>query len=178
MVLFVSQSNAWCVVAGLAALVVDVLASGRLSRAFASLLGQRDATSRRSAMVNIEITHDSLRVHLHGWDKLYALRGSLSVPLSHVAGARANPPEARFDEVIVDPSRGMGTYRPGTMAVGTVMLLDGRSFFDVHASKNVVAIDLRGDRLQHIVVEIDGESAESVVSRIEWAMLGRFGAAE
>src|SRR5580693_4436716 len=53
------------------------------------------------------------------------------------SGVRTHPREARFDEVIVDSWRGVGTYKPGNMAVGTVFLRDGRSFFDVHHAENV-----------------------------------------
>ena len=121
-------------------------------------------------MASIELKPSLLRVHLHGWNKVRALRGSVTVPFSHIAGVRAYPLEADFDEAITDSGRGVGTYWPGHMAVGTVTLRDGPSFFDVHGSQNVVAIDLDGNRLRHIVVELENESAEGVVARIEKAL--------
>ena len=84
---------------------------------------------------------------------------------------RTHPREARFDEVIVDSWRGVGTYKPGNMAVGTVFLRDGRSFFDVHHAENVLALDLTLEPLHHIVVEIDGEPVEATAERI-WRALG------
>jgi hypothetical protein len=53
-------------------------------------------------MVSIHVTRLEVMVRLHGWDKLLAMRGTLSVPLSHVRQVRARPEEARFDDVIVD----------------------------------------------------------------------------
>jgi hypothetical protein len=121
-------------------------------------------------MVSIELTPRFLRVHIHGWDILRALRTTLSVPLRHVLGARARPPEADFDHAIVDSWRGVGTYSPGKLAAGTVMLRDGRSFYDVHDPDRAIAIDLTGERLQHIVVELDGEAPETAVERIDRAL--------
>jgi hypothetical protein len=103
-------------------------------------------------MVSIELTKDDLVVHVHGWDKLRALRSSLTIPLGHVTGVRVHPREAHFDDVIVDSWRGVGTYIPGKLAAGTCFVAGGRVFFDVRDPTRVIAIDVgpragvRGDR--------------------------------
>src|SRR5918994_3109195 len=48
-----------------------------------------------AAMAEGEIAQDALIVHVEGMDRLFALRSRLEVPLSHVAGAEADPEEAR-----------------------------------------------------------------------------------
>ncbi len=116
---------------------------------------------------SIELKEGELIVHIHGWDKVRAMRGTLSVPLAHVTGARAHPEEAWFDDVIVNSFSGVGVYIPGLLAVGTVDLADGRSFFDVHDPKKAIAIDLQHEHLQHLVVELDDETPEEAVHRIE-----------
>src|SRR5215208_532935 len=46
-------------------------------------------------MAEVELAQDALIVHVEGMDQLFALRSRLEVPLSHVAGAEADPQEAR-----------------------------------------------------------------------------------
>jgi nucleotide-binding universal stress UspA family protein len=125
-------------------------------------------------MATLELKPSHLVVHLHGWNILHALRGSVSIPLSHVEGVRLAPPEAFYDDVIVEAWRGVGTYAPGQYCIGTVQLADGRSFFDVRRPERALAIDLVGDPLRHIVVEPDDESPEHAARRIrlglrEWS---------
>jgi hypothetical protein len=128
-------------------------------------------------MVTIELTRDDLVVHVQGWDKVRAMRSTVTVPLAHVTGVRAHPEEAYFDDAIVESWRGIGTYVPGKVAAGTLFLADGRSFFDVHDPRRAIAIDLVGEQLLHLVVEVDGETPQAVAERIESAIRERLRAA-
>ena len=118
-------------------------------------------------MASIEITPHELVVRLHGLDRLLAARGHLTVPLAHVTGVRARGREAHFDEVIAETSRGVGTYLRGHVAAGSMMLADGRSFFDVHDPEKAVVIDLESEPYRHIAVQVDDEPPESAALRIE-----------
>ena len=42
-------------------------------------------------MASIEITRDELIVHIHGWSKVLAMRGTVRVPMSHVRAAASDP---------------------------------------------------------------------------------------
>lgn len=121
-------------------------------------------------MVAIELRDGELIVRLLGWDRIRALRSSVTVPFAHVAGVRAHPSEAYFDDAIVDSTRGVGTYVPGVLAVGTVELADGRAFYDVWDPRQAIAIDLVNEPLQHLVVEVRGEAPEETVQRIQQAV--------
>src|SRR5580704_2423076 len=99
-------------------------------------------------MVSIELTPHSLCVHVLGWDKLRAMRSSVTVPLGHITGVRVRPAEADFDHAIFESWRGVGTYVPGKLAAGSMMLRDGRSFYDVRDPKWTIAIDLTEERFQ------------------------------
>lgn len=46
-------------------------------------------------MTEVEITEDALIVHVLGWDRLWAFKGRIEVPLSHVASAEIRPEIAR-----------------------------------------------------------------------------------
>src|SRR5580700_10407292 len=67
-------------------------------------------------MASIEIKDRDLVVHIHGWDKLAALRSTLTIPLSEVKGVSARPADARYDEM--EGVRVAGGYWPGAFAAG------------------------------------------------------------
>lgn len=121
-------------------------------------------------MASIEITRDELIVHIHGWHKVLAMRGTMRIPLSRVRAARARPKEANFDDVIVESWRGVGTYVPHKVAAGMLYLADGASFFDVRDPERAIAVDVDQPDVQHLVVQIDDEAPEDAVRRIEQAI--------
>lgn len=124
-------------------------------------------------MATIDIGRDVLTVTLHGWDPVYALRRSVRVPLTHIVQSRARPPEADFDAVVRDASLGVGMLVPGHVAIGTLVLADGLSFYDVHDPRRperVLAIDLDHDHFRHIVVDVDDETPEEAAARIDGAI--------
>ncbi len=67
-------------------------------------------------MASIEISDKNLIVHIHGWDKLLALRSTLTIPLEHVKGAVAHPADAHYDKM--KGLRVAGGYWPGSFAAG------------------------------------------------------------
>jgi hypothetical protein len=118
-------------------------------------------------MVSITMTSEHLIIRILGWDKVRALCSSLTIPRAHVTGVRARPPEAHFDDVIIESWRGVGTYIPGKIAAGTCRSAQGQIFFDVRDPAKSIAVDLEGERVRHIVVELAEEAPEHAVERIE-----------
>jgi hypothetical protein len=121
-------------------------------------------------MASIEITRDELIVHIHGWNKVLAMRGTMRIPLSRVRAARVRPKEANFDDVIVESWRGVGTYVPHKVAAGLVYLADGASFYDVRDPERAIAVDVDQQDVRHVVIQIDDEAPEEAVRRIEQAI--------
>jgi hypothetical protein len=74
-------------------------------------------------MATIEITDRDLVVHIHGWDKLLALRSTITVPLAHVKGATARPGDAEYDQM--QGARLAGGYWPGSFAAGYFWVTGG-----------------------------------------------------
>jgi hypothetical protein len=74
-------------------------------------------------MATIEISGDNLIVHIHGWDKLLALRSTLTLPLSHVRSAVARPGDAHYDDM--EGVRLAGGYWPGSFAAGYFWVTGG-----------------------------------------------------
>jgi hypothetical protein len=124
-------------------------------------------------MASIEITAHDLIVRLHGMDRVLALRSNVSVPLAHVAAVRDHAEEANFDDAVRDSGRGIGTFVRGRVAAGSLRLPDGRSFYDVHDPRKAIVVDLQSESFVHLVVQVDGESPETAVRRIRYALANR-----
>jgi hypothetical protein len=116
-------------------------------------------------MVTIEFEGHDLVVRLQGIDKLYAMRSTLRVPLLHVTGVRATPPEAQFDD-IVEGGEATVTYSFRRLIIGSIETERGRTFYDVRDPAHTIAIDLEGEKVGHFVVEVAGETPQHAVSRI------------
>lgn len=109
-------------------------------------------------MATIHITEHELHVRLSAVDKLLALRMEVKVPLAHVTGVRARPSEAVFDVSIHERSDGRGLLIPGRVALGTILLDDGLSFFEVRDPSRAIAIDLDASQeFRHLIIELDSE---------------------
>jgi hypothetical protein len=127
-------------------------------------------------MASIELTRTDLIVRIHGWSIVRALRHSLRVPLGHVVAVRVRPQEARFDDFIIEGWRGIGVYTPRKCAAGLVNMRGGRrAFFEVRDGANTIALDLEGQRIRHLVLQLDYESAEDAGARVACALESYYG---
>jgi hypothetical protein len=119
-------------------------------------------------MASIDISDDHLNVKMRAFDVMLALHPGVSVPLDHIRGVRVRPPEANYDYSVKDRSAGNGLFLAGKMAIGSVVLEDGLSFFDVRDPTRTISIDLDDSQLyRHIVIELDDEQPESACARVQ-----------
>jgi hypothetical protein len=101
-------------------------------------------------MARIELTPDTLIVHLEGIHRIWALKSRLNIPLSHVrhaAAGSATPPA---------PPRGtrVGTRVPGLINAGVFRSQGRKVFWDAHHPARSVVIDLTGDEFDQLVIEV------------------------
>ena len=122
-------------------------------------------------MVSIDIVEGELLVRVRGWHRVLAMRGVLRIPLSRVRAVRARPKEAYFDAVIVEGWRGIGTYVPHKVAAGLVYTKDGPSFYDVNDPEWTIALDVDGESVRQVVVQLADEAPDHAAERIERAVL-------
>jgi hypothetical protein len=107
-------------------------------------------------MVDIRIEDDALIVDVLGVHQIFALKGELRVPLSHVRSARHDPEHAhRFWHGL----KMVGTDIPGVFAAGTFWSSEGWRFWDVRHPDNAITIELNDERLAEIIVEVEDPSA-------------------
>jgi len=107
-------------------------------------------------MVDLSISGGNLVLHVHGADKLWALKSSLEIPLAHVAQIRADPSIARG---WWHGLRMPGTNIPGVLTAGTFYKDGKRVFWDVHNPDNTIVLELRDERYNELVVEVADPNA-------------------
>jgi len=116
-------------------------------------------------MVTISIDDYTLVVDVLGSHQIFALKGELRVPLTHVRSARHDPEHAdRWWHGLKMP----GTDIPGFFVAGTFWTSDGWRFWDVRHPANAITIELHDDRLAEIIVEV--EDPEGAVAMINQAI--------
>ena len=116
---------------------------------------------------DIEITPDHLIVHIRGADKFLALKSQLEVPLQHIAGVEAAPPEAHG----IYHGLKVGSNVPGVVTAGRFLENGEWAFWDVHDPNRAIAIRLHDEHYAKLVIGVDDPSG--TVSAITAAIAHR-----
>ncbi|MEV4128786.1 hypothetical protein [Nocardia sp. NPDC049707] len=114
-------------------------------------------------MAEVAIADTDLVIQLEGWDKLWALKSRLVIPLTNVRGATADPGITKERKGI----RTAGTYMPGVITAGTFHVDGERVFWDIRDPAKAVVIELADERYARLVIQVDNSS--EVVALIERA---------
>jgi hypothetical protein len=107
-------------------------------------------------VVDLSIAEGNLTLHVRGADKLWAFKSTLEIPLVHITGVRADSEIARgwFHGI-----RMPGTNVPGVITAGTFYQDGKRVFWDVQHPEKTIVIELRYERYNELVVEVDDPDA-------------------
>ena len=103
-------------------------------------------------MAEVELSENTLIVHVRGMDRLWALKSRLEIPLVHVVGAEVSPEVAQGWSKSI---RASGTHVPGVITAGTFYQEGERVFWDVHDPDSTVVIHLKDDLYARLVIEVD-----------------------
>lgn len=111
-------------------------------------------------MVSVSIQGDRAVLELEHWDKFWALRSRLEIPLAHIKAVRADPTVTLgwFDRLKL-----MGTYLPGVIAAGTFYQDGGLAFWDVKDPSKAVVIDLHDETYRRLVIEVADPTATAAM---------------
>jgi hypothetical protein len=105
------------------------------------------------------------RREVQGWDKLWALRSRLGVPLAHVSGVHADAsPKMGWSQGLKVLCAGL----PNVFRAGTFYQDGGWVLWDVRHPDKVIVVELRDERFQRLVVEVADPAAE--VDRLQRAV--------
>jgi hypothetical protein len=102
-------------------------------------------------MVELTVEGDRLIFEVEGWDKLWALKSRLSIPLRHVKGARVDEDAAKgwWHGVRIT-----GADLPGVITAGTFYRKGRLVFFDVHKPENTIVVDLDHEDYDQLVLQV------------------------
>jgi hypothetical protein len=108
-------------------------------------------------MVTISVEGDRLHLEVEAWDRLWAIRSHLDIPLAHVTSVRADPEAAKG---WWHGLRLLGTQVPGILTAGTFYEKGGVVFYDVRDPDKTIVIELSHERYQRLIVEVADPAAE------------------
>lgn len=107
-------------------------------------------------MATIEVTGDSLTVHVTGLDRVLAFKSTITVPLTHVVGITQDAAEAGK---VFHGLRLPGTSIPGVVSEGSFLKSGEWSFWDVHDPNKAVVLRLDHEHYSEVVVGVDDPGA-------------------
>ena len=108
-------------------------------------------------MAEVELTEDTLIIHVRGMDRIFALKSRLEIPLSHVLGAEVDP-ELEHPEWWKS-LRLTATQIPWLVSAGTFYQEGERVFWDVYDPKKAVVIRLSDERYVRLVIGVEDPTA-------------------
>ena len=113
-------------------------------------------TERETNMAQVEITPQSLIVHITAADQLWSLKSLLEIPLAHVVEANhaTNDADTWLEGLHIG-----AVYPPGVLSAGSIHNQDDRVYWDVHDAAHAIAIVLKDDRYARLVIEVDDPAA-------------------
>jgi hypothetical protein len=103
-------------------------------------------------MTTIEIAGTDMLVHVEGFDRFWALKSELRIPLAHVAGVEPAGDEARE---WFHGFRAGGSNIPGVLTAGTFWEHQGHVFWDVHHAERAIAIRLHDENYVKLILEVE-----------------------
>lgn len=109
-------------------------------------------------MVEVTQQGDDVLFTVQGLHKLWAFKSSLTIPRSHIAGARQDAEAARN---LNGGYRALGTSVPGLIHAGTFYFNYGLkpAFVDVMRPEQTVVIELRDEEYQRLIIEVEDPAA-------------------
>ena len=113
-------------------------------------------------MTTVTFEDQNMLVTVLGMDEVWALKHSLTIPLSHVKMAVHDPKLAK--KRFFAGLRITGTDIPGVIRAGTFYRRGKRIFWDVHHSDKAIVINLVNEKYNQLIIEV--EDPEEVVGQI------------
>jgi hypothetical protein len=113
-------------------------------------------------MVDVTIEGDHAVFQVEGFDKLWALRSRLEIPLTHIKQVEADPDAVgRWWHGL----KILGTDVPGLFAAGTFFYHGELVFWDVHDPARTIIVSLDHERYKKLIVEV--ADPQMTIARLE-----------
>jgi hypothetical protein len=108
---------------------------------------------------SIELTRDCLTVHIEGTDKLWALSSRLQIPLANVVSAHDATVEVH---TWLHRRRVESTHTSGVISAGRFHAHGKVVFWDIREPDRAIAIALRDERYDKLVIEVENPQQDIV----------------
>lgn len=102
-------------------------------------------------MVDVTIEGSNAVFEVEGWDKLWALRSRLTIPLSHISGVKQDDAAA---EGWWHGARVGGTDLPGVITAGSFYRKGRLVFYDVHKPENTIVVELGHESYDQLILQV------------------------
>src|SRR6516164_5629027 len=110
-------------------------------------------------MNKLAISEDAVRIEITGWDRLWSLKGSLTVPKTCITSVR------KYDRSVKPPwFRCPGMAIPWILIAGTYYGRGRKEFWSTHFRRGALVFDLKDSEYTRIVVDVD--NTEKVLSEL------------
>ena len=102
-------------------------------------------------MVDITVNGDRITFEVEGWDKFWALKSRLEIPIAHVKGARVDEEAAKgwWHGVKV-----WGANLPGVITAGTFYRKGRVVFYDTHKPENTIVVDIDHEDYDQLILQV------------------------
>jgi len=103
-------------------------------------------------MVSVKRNYNSVIFEVKGWDKVFAFKSSLEIPVEHIVAVYAAP---NIEMNFLDSIKLLGTSIPKVFRAGTFYQHNEIIFWDVHNTENVIVIELEHEHFKKLVIEVE-----------------------
>jgi len=117
-------------------------------------------------MVRIDVEGDGLVIQLEGWDRVWALKSRLEIPLKHVSSVHADA--ARIAAEAEEGWKLKGARVHGKIVAGTFRQHGDTVFWDVRDASRAIVIELEDEHYARLVLEVEDPRRE--MERIQEAI--------
>ena len=101
-------------------------------------------------MIELSIEDENLLVKLSGWDKIWALKSEVRVPLNEIESVRRATKLGLWPQGLRVP----GTQVPGVIAAGSYWWRGEWEFWSVRHPKSAIVINTTRQKYRRIVIEV------------------------
>ena len=113
-------------------------------------------------MIDVTVDADKIVFEVEGWDKLWAMRSRLEIPIAHIKGARIDGDATKgwWKGVKVG-----GAQIPGVIVAGTFYTQGRLVFYDAHKSEHTIVVDLEHENYDALILQVrDPEAALKLIT--------------
>lgn len=111
-------------------------------------------------MARIAIESNNVQVQLSTLDKVWAIHGSLTIPLAHITLARVED-ESGWQHLW---RKVIGTNAPGFKMAGTFYLQGGLAFLDYGDGKNCLVLQTQHETYKSVILQLDRDQDPDAIA--------------